>query len=66
MIRQKKDYYSAQEICNIVDMSKKTLFLWEAQGLITKIPRDWRGWRMYKEKHLKEVKRVIEEKRRKS
>lgn len=63
--KKKKNYCFAQEVCNMVGISKKTLFLWENQGLISKPPRDWRGWRMYEEKHLKEVKKVIERKKKK-
>ena len=66
MMKQKKrNYRLAQEVCNMFGLSKKTLFLWENQGLISKPPRDWRGWRMYNEKHLKEVKRVIERRKKK-
>ena len=50
----------------MVGISKKTLFLWEKQGLISSPPRDWRGWRMYNEDHLEQVKKVIEEKKRRA
>jgi len=36
------------------------------QGLISSPPRDWRGWRMYNEDHLEQVKKVIEEKKRRA
>jgi len=65
MVKQKKkNYCFAQEVCNMFGVSKKTLFSWENYGLISKPPRDWRGWRMYKEKHLTEIKGVIERKKK--
>lgn len=65
MKQKKKNYRLAQEVCNMFGISKKTLFSWENREVISKPLRDWRGWRMYKEKHLKEVKRVIESKKKK-
>ena len=62
---KKKDCYWAQEIADKFGISKKTLFGWEEKGKISKIPKDWRGWRIYNESHLKQVKKVIEEKKRK-
>ena len=64
MKKKKKDYCLAQEVCNMVGISKKTLFLWESRGIVSKPPRDWRGYRIYKEKHIKEIKRVIEAKKK--
>lgn len=62
--RKKKDYYWAQEVADKFDVTKNTLFEWEREGKISKIPKDWRGWRMYNESHLKQVKKVIENKKK--
>jgi len=62
--RKKKDYFLAQEVADKFGVSKKTLFEWEEKGRISKIPKDWRGWRMYNKGHLKQVKKLIEEKKR--
>lgn len=62
--RKKKDCHWAQEVADKFGISKKTLFEWEEKGKISKIPKDWRGWRMYNEGHLKQVKKLIEEKKR--
>ena len=62
--RKKKDYYWAQEVADKFGIAKNTLFGWEREGKISKIPKDWRGWRMYNENHLKQVKKVIEEKKK--
>ena len=59
-----KDYYLAQEVVDKFGISKKTLFEWEKQGIISKIPKDWRGWRMYNERHLEQIAKVIEQKKK--
>ena len=61
---KKKDFYFSQEVADEFGISKKTLLEWEKQGKISKPPKDWRGWRMYNDSHLKQVRRVIEEKKR--
>ena len=62
--RKKKGCYWVQEVADKFCISKKTLFGWEKEGKISKVPKDWRGWRMYNESNLKEVKKVIENKKR--
>ena len=62
--RKKKDYFYAQEVVDMFGISKNTLFEWEKKSWISKIPKDWRGWRMYSENHIKQVKKVIEEKKK--
>jgi len=62
--RKKKDCYWAQEIVDKFGISKNTLFKWEKEGKISKIPKDWRGWRMYNESHIRQVKKVIDEKKK--
>jgi len=61
---QGRDYYLAQEVVDKFGISKKTLFDWEKQGIIPKIPKDWRGWRMYNEKHLGLIAKVIKQKKK--
>jgi len=51
--------YKANEICSTFDISKATLFRWERDGLITDVGRDWRNWRLYTAKHLREIERLI-------
>ena len=41
------------------DISKATLFRWERDGLITDVGRDWRNWRLYTDKHVREIERLI-------
>lgn len=59
-----KNYYLAQEVVDKFGISKKTLFDWEKQGIISKIPKDWRGWRMYDRRHLELIAKVIAQKKK--
>ena len=47
------------DICRLYDISRSTLFRWESEGFITDVERDWRGWRLYHQKNLKEIERLI-------
>jgi DNA-binding transcriptional MerR regulator len=51
--------YKAKEVCAIFDIAKVTLFRWEREGLISNVGRDWRNWRLYSEKNIKEIKKII-------
>jgi len=50
--------YKTNEICNRFDISRATLFRWESEGLL-EIDRDWRGWRVYTERDLKSIEKII-------
>ncbi|MCP4723825.1 MAG: MerR family transcriptional regulator [bacterium] len=58
---EKKTYY-ANDVCNMFDVTKKTLFKWESEKKISKVKRDWRQWRLYSDDNLDEIKKVIKEK----
>ena len=62
MAAQSNEYH-ATEVCKLLEISKKTLYNLEAQGIIPAVPRDWRGWRVYNETHLEAIR---EYKRRRS
>ena len=47
------------EVCDLFDISKATLFRWERDGVIAGPSRDWRNWRLYKKKNVDEIKKVI-------
>lgn len=51
--------YKTQEICSKFDISKATLYKWEKEGLITNVGRDWRNWRVFTEKNIMEIKKII-------
>ena len=59
MSTSKKSGYTSQQVCNKLDVCKKTLYNWEKVGLIPKIERDWRKWRIYSERDLEQIKKTI-------
>ena len=44
------------DVAGIVGISSKTIARWEKVGKIRKPKRDWRGWRVYDEKDVSEIK----------
>ena len=48
------------EVASILGISTKTLARWEKMGKIKKPKRDWRGWRVYEEIDLSEIKKFHE------
>ncbi len=62
MKKEDKKKYTAHEICKTFDITKNTLFKWEREGKIAKVKKDWRGWRVFSEKNVAEIKKTIEEK----
>ena len=54
--------YRAQEVCEILNISKKTLFKWEEEGLFPTIERDWHNWRVFNESDIENIRRVKSEK----
>ncbi|MGQ0666536.1 MAG: MerR family transcriptional regulator [Nitrospiraceae bacterium] len=51
--------FKTDQVCNLFDISKATLFRWERTGVIAGPPRDWRNWRLYTNKNVAEIKKVI-------
>jgi len=49
--------YRAKQVCELLEVSKKTLYNLESRGLIPPVPRDWRGWRTYDESHIEAIRR---------
>lgn len=54
--------YKTSEICSRYDISSATLGRWESKGLLTRVERDWRGWRVYTEHNLKNIEKLIKSK----
>lgn len=48
------------EVADILGVSAKTLARWEKVGKIRRPKRDWRGWRVYEETDLSEIRRFHE------
>jgi DNA-binding transcriptional MerR regulator len=58
-IARKASGYKTNQICDLFDISKATLFRWEREGLIAGPPRDWRNWRLYTKKNVAEIQKMI-------
>jgi hypothetical protein len=50
-----KRYYEAIEVCKKVGISRPTLFRWLKRGLLIKLHRDRRGWRLFTEEDLNKI-----------
>ena len=48
------------EVADLVGISPKTLARWEKVGKIKKPKRDWRGWRVYEESDVLQIKEFHE------
>ena len=48
------------EVADLVGISPKTLARWEKVGKIRKPKRDWRGWRVYEESDVLQIKEFHE------
>ena len=56
---KKRNYYLAQEVAEILGVTKRTLWNWEEAGKIPKARRDpMSGFRLYSEKDLKKLKKI--------
>lgn len=52
--------YSTQEICDMFEIAKQTLYGWEKKGIIPAVAKDWRGWRRYDRLHVKAIQELIQ------
>lgn len=48
------------EVAEIVGISTKTIVRWEKVGKVKRARRDWRGWRIYDESDLVNIKQFRE------
>ena len=51
-----KRYWSASEVCREVAISRPTLYRWLKRGVLAKLHRDRKGWRMFTEEDLKKIR----------
>ena len=50
-----KRYYETTEVCKKTGISRPTLFRWLKRGLLIKLHRDRRGWRLFTEEDLNKI-----------
>lgn len=50
-------YYRTGEVCQMIGISKNTLFRWMKEGLFSDPEyRDWRGWRLFTASQLDTIR----------
>lgn len=52
--------YTIKEAADILGVSKSTLQRWERKGWIDPPMRDFRGWRAYTDKDIKDIRNMME------
>ena len=57
---QGKKRMTITDVADIIGISAKTIMRWEKLGKIRKPKRDWRGWRVYDEVDLVQIKNLHE------
>lgn len=48
------------EVAEIIGISAKTVMRWEKMGKIRKPKRDWRGWRVYDDQDVEQIRNFHE------
>jgi excisionase family DNA binding protein len=49
-------YYKTSEACKVTGISRATLFRWLKAGIIEKYHKDRRGWRLFTEEDLNDIR----------
>jgi DNA-binding transcriptional MerR regulator len=57
---QVKKRMTITDVAEIIGISAKTIMRWEKMGKIRKPKRDWRGWRVYDEGDLDQIRNFHE------
>jgi len=57
---QVKKRLTITDVAEIVGISAKTIMRWEKMGKIRKPKRDWRGWRVYDEFDVVQIRNFHE------
>ena len=48
-------YFDTNEICEKANISRPTLFRWLKRGVLNKLHKDRRGWRLFTEEDLAKI-----------
>jgi len=57
---QAKKRMTITDVADIIGISAKTIMRWEKMGKIRKPKRDWRGWRVYDEGDVDQIRNFHE------
>ena len=49
-------YWSASEVCREVAISRPTLYRWLRRGVLTRLLRDRKGWRMFTAEDVRKIR----------
>jgi len=52
-------YFRTLEVCKMTGISRATLLRWLKAGVIKKLTRDTRGWRLFKEGDLNKIRAKV-------
>ena len=52
--------HSITEVAEKLGVTPKTITRWEKSGKIKMAKRDWRGWRVYSQEEIEEMKSLVE------
>jgi molybdopterin-binding protein len=52
-------YLTRTDVCELLGVSPKSLYLWEREGRIPAPRRDRRNWRTYSQKDVEAIRRVL-------
>lgn len=58
----KTTYIRTKDILEEFQISRQTLYNWGKSGILTEPEKDWRGWRMWTDQHVKEIESIIRKK----
>ena len=53
-------YFETSEVCATVGISRPTLFRWLKRGILDKMYRDRRGWRLFTKENLSKIRAAVE------
>ena len=49
-------FYTAAEVCQAAEISRPTLFRWLKRGVLNRLHRDRRGWRMFTDDDVRRIR----------
>ena len=54
------DRLTITDVAEKLGVTTKTITRWEKAGKVKKAKRDWRGWRVYSQEEVDELKGLVE------
>jgi len=57
---KRKNRLTITDVAKSVGVVTKTIIRWERSGKVKKAKRDWRGWRVYAQEDLENIRRFYD------